>query len=423
MKTDFFSDNRGTLLFPIKENLYNFKQCTVSINNKNVFRGIHINPFDKLVTCIKGKIIDILINFNNSSEKDYLIPQYYTLSADSDNNQLFIPANYGHAFLSLENESIILYHFNNIFTDENTKHIHYLDPILNIKLPIYFKDIIISKKDCISNFVKPIEFMLFGSSGFLGSSILNILNLQKKNVICCNIRLENVAEIEKFIELYNPKYIICSAGLTGSPNISWCDQNKIQTIETNITFQLTLAKICKTYGKHLTIIGSGGIFDDTRFYKESDNGNFYNNFYSICRIQLEFLLKEYDNVFYVRVNYPISSTKSSKNLITKLENFTMVEDKEFSLTYIDELFLVLIQMIEKNEIGICNLVNSGAINLIEIMNIYCSFVEKKFSITKENDLLKSNAKLEIGKLQKYDISLVHDAVKKCIYEYFLKKNV
>jgi hypothetical protein len=68
-------------------------------------------------------------------------------------------------------------------------------------------------------------------------------------------------------------------------------------------------------------------------------------------------------------------------------------------------------------------VNSGAINLIEIMNIYCSFVEKKFSVKKEIDLLKSNAKLELGILQKYNVSLVHDAVKKCIHEYFLKLNI
>ena len=56
-----FVDNRGTLYFPIKHN-YNFKQSTVSCNKKNVFRGIHINTFDKLVTCIQGKILDIVIN-------------------------------------------------------------------------------------------------------------------------------------------------------------------------------------------------------------------------------------------------------------------------------------------------------------------------------------------------------------------------
>ena len=46
-----FKDNRGELFFPFKKNS-DFKQCTVSCNKKNVFRGIHINPFDKLYTII-----------------------------------------------------------------------------------------------------------------------------------------------------------------------------------------------------------------------------------------------------------------------------------------------------------------------------------------------------------------------------------
>ena len=52
-----FVDKRGKLLFPIKNNGINhgFNECTISINKKNVFRGIHINQFDKLVTCVSGK--------------------------------------------------------------------------------------------------------------------------------------------------------------------------------------------------------------------------------------------------------------------------------------------------------------------------------------------------------------------------------
>jgi len=422
MKTDDFFDERGKLLFPIKNNNFEFKQSTVSINHKNVFRGIHINPFDKLVTCVKGTILDIIINFNEKSS-DYLIPKYYTLSSTNENNQLFIPSNYGHAFLSLEDESILLYHFNGIYTDDNTKHIHYLDPTLNIYLPISNNEIIISKKDNCYHFIKPIEYMLLGSSGFLGSNILNILKKQEKNVFICNCRLDNISEIESCIKIYNPKYIISSAGLTGNPNISWCDENKIETIETNITFQLTLAKICRVYKKHLTIIGSGGIFDNKRFYRENDSGNFYNNFYSISRIYLETLLKEYDNLLYVRVNYPISSTKSPKNLITKLKNFTFIENKEFSLTYIDELFPLLIQMIEENKTGIVNLVNNGSINLLDIMKIYSSYKNINYTEKKEIDSSKSNAKLEIGQLQQYNVSSANDAVHKCIYNYFNNQNI
>ena len=55
-----FEDSRGTLIFPIKDGKYsdskkcNLKECTLSINHKNVFRGLHINSFAKIITCING---------------------------------------------------------------------------------------------------------------------------------------------------------------------------------------------------------------------------------------------------------------------------------------------------------------------------------------------------------------------------------
>ena len=63
-----YLDNRGKLFFPVKNSNIDtnvtFKQCTVSVNKQFVFRGIHINNFAKLVTCIQGKILDIIINFD-----------------------------------------------------------------------------------------------------------------------------------------------------------------------------------------------------------------------------------------------------------------------------------------------------------------------------------------------------------------------
>jgi len=134
-KHTYFKDNRGTLIFPIKKSFFNAKECTVSINKKNVFRGIHINDFEKLITCIQGKILDIIINIETNEVK------YYTLLPG---DQILVPQNYGHSFLSLEENSILLYHFNGIFNE--TKFIHYSK--FNIELP---ENVIISDKD---NFTK-----------------------------------------------------------------------------------------------------------------------------------------------------------------------------------------------------------------------------------------------------------------------------
>jgi 3,5-epimerase/4-reductase len=411
---DKYNDNRGTLLFPIKQN-YNFCQCTVSINHKNVFRGIHANPFDKLVTCIKGKILDIMIDLDIHS-KDYLIPKYNILDSSTDNFQLLIPKDIGHAFLAMEEESIIVYHFDGIFTDENTIHIHYKDPLLHIELPV---EPILSEKDNLPHFLKPIDYIVFGHKGFLGKHIVNVLDNKKKVFITSDLRLEDIYGIDKALTFYKPKYVINCAGLTGTPNIFWCEDHKIETIETNILYQLTLAKLCREKKIHLTIFGSGGIFKNDRFYQETEKGNDDSTFYSKCRIDLENMIQHY-NVLYLRINYPISNLASDKNLLTKLLTYKKINDVEFSITYIDELFPILIDMIENDERGICNFVNEGVISPVKIMEIYNKYIHHDFEILKiEPD--RSYAKLDTGKLCKYNISTIGDAIEKCICEY--NKNI
>jgi dTDP-4-dehydrorhamnose 3,5-epimerase-like enzyme/dTDP-4-dehydrorhamnose reductase len=424
-----FTDERGTLIFPIKNNELEFKQCTVSINHKNVFRGLHCNSFDKLVTCIKGKILDIIVNFDNTAD-DYLIPKYYHLDSSSDFFQLIIPKNYGHGFLSLEDDSTIVYHFNGIFSDEDTKHIHYLDPTINISLPI--SNPVVSKKDNIKNYFqhhnepdiikKKNDYVIFGANGFLGKNIIKHLESQNKNYIQCNLRLNEIDKIEKFIKQHKPKYVINCAGITGTPNIFWCDDNKTETIETNIIYQLTLLKLCNDNNIHLTIMGSGGIFNNDKFYTEVDEGNFEENFYSKTRIYLENIVKCYKNVLYLRVNYPICDDKSEKNLITKLLSYKKIDNIELSITYIDNLFPVLFDMIEQNETGVCNFVNNGSINLPTIMEKYNKYSKHDYSISSDFFMNRSYSKLLTGKLNKYNTLNIEEAIEVCIQNYIIKNN-
>ena len=433
-----FIDNRGKLLFTIKNNNndnndygttddFKFTECTTSINKKYVFRGIHVNQFDKLVTCVSGKILDIIINFNETDD-DYLIPKYFLLDPTTDIFQILVKKNYGHSFLSLEDNSILVYHFNGSFKDEETRHIHYLDPFINMQLPIDANQLILSDKDNIKNFVKDIDYAIFGSTGFLGSNIVEKLKLKNKKFITCSLRLQNIIEISHFLDIYKPKYVINCAGLTGSPNIFWCDENKIETIESNVTYQLTLAKICFDKGIHLTCFGSGGIFESDKFYSEEEEGNYKKNFYSESRIYLENIIKNYTNVLYLRINYPISSNKSNKNLLTKLLTYKNIEQVELSITCIDDLFIILFDMIENNENGVCNFVNPGSIHLFEILEIYNKYNDNPphiFNIVETNannasassGNKRSYSRLTTNMLNKYNPEDVKVALEFCCKNY------
>ena len=419
-----FSDNRGKLFFPVKDTI--FKQCTVSVNKQYVFRGIHINQFSKLVTCIQGKILDIVINFDNKAD-DYLIPNYYYLDPNTELFEILVPKGYGHAFLSLETNSIIVYHLEDEFIDSETKHIHYLDPFINICMPssINKSNIIVSEKDDIKHFVKPVDYIIFGQNGFLGSNIMTLLKTENKNFITSNLRLQETERIRELFLLYKPKFVINCAGITGIPNIFWCDDHKLETVENNITYQLTIAAICREYGIHLTIFGSGGIFNNDRIYFETDIGNNYNSYYNKCRILLEDIIKFYDNVLYLRINYPISSNPSNKNLLTKLLNYNEIDPVEVSITYIDNLFPILFKMIEQNEYGVCNFTNPGQISLDDIIIIYNKTSQqihkKSFTINNTNNENKrSFAKLHSDKLIKYSPLDIVTAIKECCEKYDIK---
>ena len=86
-----------------------------------------------------------------------MIPKYYMLDPNTILYQLYVPKNYGHAFISLEDDSTLLYHFDDIFDSNNTQHIHYLDPSLGLTTVlssyINIDNMIISDKDNIYNFI------------------------------------------------------------------------------------------------------------------------------------------------------------------------------------------------------------------------------------------------------------------------------
>jgi dTDP-4-dehydrorhamnose reductase len=187
-----------------------------------------------------------------------------------------------------------------------------------------------------------------------------------------------------------------------------------------------MAALCKEYNIHLTIIGSGGIFNNDKIYDEDEHGNNYNSFYSECRIFLEQISKNYENILYLRINYPISNTSSSKNLLTKLLKYNTIDDCEISITYIDNLFPILLKMIENNETGVCNFTNPGQINLIEIINKYEKITNIKTNIkinSNSNDNKRSLSKLKTSKINKYNPLNIDEAIEECIKNYLVNFKV
>jgi 3,5-epimerase/4-reductase len=370
---NFFLDKRGSIINITHDIKY--EQSFISKNKKNVLRGIHLSPYDKYVTLLSGKIIDYVIYFNN----DEITYDKFIMDS-STNNYLFIPKYCGHLFIALEDDTNLLYQLCGSYNENIDININYKDPYINLDI-IDNSSYIVSEKDNNSNFSKNIDYILFGSTGFLGSEFEKILKKEKKNYIIINTRLENYNEIKYKLQLYKPKYVICAAGISGRPTIAWCDNNKEETFKTNVIDILNLCEITKNLDIKLVIFGSGSIYrsiindkkQDLKQYTEYCNIEKNNdNFYLKCRNTLEDYIDLYKNVLYLRIQYPICDSDNEKCFIQKmLKRLDAVHDIYINITYISNLFPLICKILEDNLYsGVLNFVNADCIKIADILKSY-----------------------------------------------------
>lgn len=125
-----------------------FVQINQSVNyKKGTFRGLHYNNCpsgdDKLIRCISGKVFDIIVDLRRSS-KTFL--KYVAIELSSENKKmLFVPSGFAHGFITLEDNTQLIYHHTSYYQPECEAGIHFNDPKIKLKLP---RDIeVITQKD------------------------------------------------------------------------------------------------------------------------------------------------------------------------------------------------------------------------------------------------------------------------------------
>ena len=150
-----FQDSRGS--FSENFNLKNFKkiskrrninfvQDNLSVSKKGVFRGLHFQykyPQAKLVSVLSGKILDIVVDLRKSS-KSFGDWASYIISR-KNKKQLFIPEGFAHGFLSLSNDTKVMYKVSDYWNSKDEYTLKFDDQKINLKLP--FLPTSISQKD------------------------------------------------------------------------------------------------------------------------------------------------------------------------------------------------------------------------------------------------------------------------------------
>ena len=145
----FESWNQSTFNINTNEKII-FSQDNHSCSKKGVLRGLHyqIPPKsqEKLVRCISGEIFDVAVDLRKSSET---FGEWISVKLNNSNKLMFwIPVGFAHGFLSLKENSEVIYKASSNYSKELERSIIWNDPTINIKWPL---QIINLEKPTLSN--------------------------------------------------------------------------------------------------------------------------------------------------------------------------------------------------------------------------------------------------------------------------------
>ena len=139
--------NNGIDFAPVQQN------CALSLK-KGTIRGLHFQnePMAqaKLVRCTQGGVMDFAVDLRKNSPT-YL--NYVAVELSFKNKkQLYIPRGFAHGVISLEDNTVIEYFADNLYSPENDRSIRFDDPDISIDWGM--ENLTLSEKDTRAPFLK-----------------------------------------------------------------------------------------------------------------------------------------------------------------------------------------------------------------------------------------------------------------------------
>ena len=222
------------------------------------------------------------------------------------------------------------------------------------------------------------KILLFGGTGFIGSHLKEGLEAKGHQVLAPRIEIRNFDEVRQTIEDTAPDYIINATGITGKPNVDWCENHPAETYSVNVTGSINIATAAFEKNIKVAQLSSGCVYDgdnNGKGFTEEDAPNYFGSLYSRTRVVSEMALKDFPNVLQLRVN---------------IVN---------SCTVIEDFVPATIQLIEMGQTGIFNMTNIGAMDHKSIMSLYKEIVDPDFEI----NLMGEEEQTELCKRRSNDI--------------------
>lgn len=127
---------------------FSLSECFFSYSQKNVVRGLHFqinNPQTKIVSVISGSVWDVIVDIRSESET---FGKWISIELSRENHKaIFVPRGFAHGFVSLEDNTVMLYQCDGIYDKTSDTGIRFDDEEIGIHWPIDLDIAIHSERD------------------------------------------------------------------------------------------------------------------------------------------------------------------------------------------------------------------------------------------------------------------------------------
>lgn len=246
------------------------------------------------------------------------------------------------------------------------------------------------------------RFLVLGERGWIGAQMVRIL--QKKHIQTVFLEPgarpeQGAAQFEAALRELGVTHVVSLIGRTHGTTasgrsfatIDYLEQpgKLAENVRDNLYAPLLVAAVCSRLGVHLTYLGTGCIFeydaehrlgDVSCGFGEADVPNFLGSSYSVVKGATDQLMQLLfgKHVLNLRIRMPITSESHPRNFVTKILGYAKICSVPNSMSNLDELLPLAVDLALRKTVGTLNFTNPGVISHNEVLEMYRSIVDPAF---------------------------------------------
>ncbi|BBZ62410.1 dTDP-4-dehydrorhamnose reductase [Mycolicibacterium monacense] len=343
-------------------------QHNVSFNTAaGTTRGIHAEPWDKLVSVATGRIFCAWVDLRSGPS----FGAVFTAELDPS-RAAFVPRGVGNAFQTLEPNTAYIYLVNDHYSPDATyTSVNLADETVAIDWPIPLSDAELSEKDRAHprlDQVLPVprrKTLILGASGQLGRALVDLLGNSphaefagRSDVDLTDARLPSARRWHDYDTIIN-------AGAYTAVDLAESAKGRAEAWATNVVGVSALARIAASHDITLVHLSSDYVFDGTatRPYREDDAVSPL-GVYGQTKAASDYVVATVPRHYIIRTSWVIGDgrnfVRTMLSLATRGVDPSVVNDQYGRLTFASELARVIKHLTENRApYGIYNVSGDG----------------------------------------------------------------